>query len=243
MLKQKVKSFLTQLKYKGSRFTCPICGYQARKFLAAGLYVKRPNEKCPSCGSLTRHRHVWLFLEEYFSKHPSTRILHFSPEKPISDRLKMREGIQYFTSQYDRNIQADYHLDIQNIDLGSDQFDLIICSHVLEHIPDDQTAMKEMYRILKPGGCAVVLVPLWPSEKHPTYENNAVTDYRDRIIHFGQFDHLRIYGLDVTERLEDAGFRVEIVDMEKRTEASLSEKYRLRNNLDIRELIFLSVKQ
>lgn len=242
MLKQKIKSFVTRLKYSGKNFICPVCGYQAREFLPAGLYVKRPNEKCPSCGSQTRHRHVWLFLGEYFKRKQNINILHFSPEKPIADRLRVKQGIQYFTSQYDRTIKADYYLDIQKIDLEDNQFDVIICSHVLEHIPDDQQAMNEMYRILKPGGCAIILVPLWPSEKHATYENDAITDSRDRIIHFGQFDHLRIYGLDVTQRLEQAGFKVEVVDMEKQTEPLLSEKYRLHNNLDIRELIFLSVK-
>jgi len=85
-------------------------------------------------------------------------------------------------------------------------------------------------------------VPLWPSEKHTTYENSAITDELDRIIHFGQFDHLRIYGLDVADRLTEAGFSVEIIDMEKQMEAALAEKYRLHNYLNIRELIFYCTK-
>ncbi len=242
MLKQKIKSFLTKLKYSGSNYTCPICGYHAKEFLPAGLYVKRPNEKCPSCGSLTRHRHAWLFLEEYFKQHPNVRILHFSPEKPIADRLVKREGVEYKTSQYDRNVSADYYLDIQAIDLPDNQFDIIICSHVLEHIADDKKAMREMHRILKPGGIAIVLVPMWPSEKHATYENTTITDERDRIMHFGQYDHLRIYGLDVVNRLNAAGFTVEIIDMEKRIDELNSKRYRLHNMLNIRELIFLSSK-
>lgn len=243
MLKQKVKSFLLKLKHRGNRYTCPICDYQAKAFLPAGLYVKRSNEKCPSCGSLTRHRHVWIFLNEYLKKKQNVSILHFSPEKPIADRLSIRSGIQYFTSQYDRKMKADYYLDIQQIDLPDNQFDLIICSHVLEHIPDDRKAMAEMHRILKPGGNALILVPLWPSEKHNTYENSAITDSRDRIMNFGQYDHLRIYGLDVADRLTQAGFSVDIIDMEKQVDALLAIRYRLHNTLDIRELIFLSAKR
>ncbi len=242
MIKKKLKSILTRIRYSGNTYTCPICGYHAKSFLSAGLYVKRANEKCPSCGSLTRHRHVWLFLEEYLKGKRDIKILHFAPEKPIADRLVKREGVDYRTSQYDCNVAADYHLDIQAIDLPDNQFDVIICSHVLEHIPDDQKAMREMYRILKPGGIAIVLVPLWPSEKHATYENSAITDVRDRIIHFGQYDHLRIYGLDVVDRLKNARFNVTITDMEKQMDQRLSTQYRLHNMSDIRELIFLSTK-
>jgi SAM-dependent methyltransferase len=242
MIKKKLKSILTRIRYSGNTYTCPICGYHAKSFLSAGLYVKRANEKCPSCGSLTRHRHVWLLLDKYLKGKRDISILHFSPEKPIADRLVKREGVDYKTSQYDRNVAANYYLDIQAIDLPDNQFDIIICSHVLEHIPDDQKAMREMYRILKPGGIAIISVPLWPSEKHATYENSAITDERDRIIHFGQFDHLRIYGLDVANRLTEVGFSVEILDMEKLTEAALAERYRLHNNLNIRELIFYCTK-
>jgi SAM-dependent methyltransferase len=242
MFRKKLKSILTRIRYKGNAYTCPICGYHARSFLPAGLYAKRVNEKCPSCGSLTRHRHVWLFLEEYLKDRSEVTILHFSPEKHIADRLVKRAGVDYKTSQYDLNVSADYYLDIQAIDMPDNQFDIIICSHVLEHIPDDQKAMREMHRILKARGIAIILVPLWPSEKHATYENAAITDERDRIMHFGQYDHLRIYGLDVADRLENAGFQVEIVDMEKRIEESSSKRYRLHNTLDIRELIFASKK-
>jgi len=242
MFKSKLKKILTHIRYKGNTYACPICEYHAKSFLPAGLYVKRANEKCPSCGSLTRHRHVWLFLNEYLKGKQDVKILHFSPEKPIAVRLKKRVGVDYKTSQYDRSVLADLYLDIQAIDLPDNQFDIIICSHVLEHIPDDQKAMREIYRILKPGGIAIVLVPLWPSEKHATYENYAITDERDRIMHFGQYDHLRIYGLDVVDRLEKAGFNVEIIDMEKRIDEQSSKRYRLHNMLDIRELIFLSSK-
>lgn len=104
MLKKRIKAILTRLRYRGNKYTCPICGYHAKTFLPAGLYAKRENEKCPSCGSLTRHRHVWLFLEEYLKEKKAVNILHFSPEKPIAERLAKREGVNYKTSQYDRNV-------------------------------------------------------------------------------------------------------------------------------------------
>lgn len=242
MVKLAVKSLITRLMYAGNNFACPICGYRARKFLPAGLYVKRLNEKCPSCGSLTRHRHVWFFLKDHLQRYAHSRVLHFAPEKPIEDWLRAKDGIEYRTSQYDRSVKADFHFDIQSIELEADQYDLIVCSHVLEHIPDDRKAMREMHRILKPGGFAIILVPLWPSEQHSTYENNAIVDYRDRVIHFGQFDHLRIYGLDVQQRLREAGFEVEVVDMEKRVEPDIADRYRLKNTSGIRELIFLAGK-
>ena len=243
MVKHKVKLFLTKLRYRGRNYLCPVCGYGAKKFLSAGLYVKRLNEKCPSCGSQTRHRHLWLFLEDYLTGNGNVNVLHFSPEKPIETRLRSMKGIRYVTSQYDAAQAADLYLYIQDINLPDSQFDLIICSHVLEHIPDDRRAMKEMFRILKPGGCALIMVPMWPSERHPTYENASITDERDRILHFGQFDHLRIYGLDIKDRLQEAGFSVQIIDMENRVGKTVAENLRLHNNLGIRELIFYSRKE
>jgi SAM-dependent methyltransferase len=169
-------------------------------------------------------------------------VLHISPESMLKDRLAMMHEIEYATSQYDTNVPADYHLDLQDIKLPNDRFDLILCSHVLEHIPDDIVAMKELYRILKPGGLALFMVPMWPSGKHATYENAAVTDERDRIIHFGQFDHVRIYGMDIIDRLKSVGFAVEAIDMEERLSNEEITKYRIKNDSGVKELIFAGRK-
>lgn len=242
-IRQKIKRAYHQVKYHGDLYQCPICGFEAKLFLDAGLYKRRSNSKCPSCGSLERHRALWIVLDGIIkaARH-KLKILHFAPEGCISGPLSSRTELEYLTSNYDKNRVSHYHFDLQNIDCEDDFFDVIICSHVLEHVDDDNLAMREIFRVLKKPGIALIQVPLWPSEAHPTYENRSITDPRDRVIHFGQFDHVRIYGLDVVQRLERAGFQVEVLDMEQRVEPSLSKKYRLHNNLNIRELIFKSVK-
>lgn len=237
-----VKYLYLKFMYGGNRHKCPICENKNNKFLAAGLYQKRPNEKCPFCGSLTRHRHMWTFLQTILKEGKTLKIIHFAPEKSLERRLKKFDELEYYTSEYEINQKSDYHFNIEAIDLPNDFCDLIICSHVLEHITDDKKAIKELFRILKPGGSALIQVPIWPSEQHPTYENPLVTDPRDRIIHFGQYDHLRIYGLDIISRLSEAGFSVEMIDIEQWFSQSEIKYYGLHNHLNIRELIFKSTK-
>jgi SAM-dependent methyltransferase len=99
-------------------------------------------------------------------------------------------------------------LDVTSIESESDAFDLVWCSHVLEHVPDDAAAMRELYRVTKPGGLCVVQVPIWRKQ---TFENPAVTDPAERERLFYQQDHVRLYGEDIEERLAAAGFHVEVV--------------------------------
>lgn len=241
-LKTKFAPYYRRLKYGGKNFVCPICNFKASKFLPAGLYVKRAASKCPSCNSLERHRHLWLLLIKLFEEKKPKNILHFAPESCLQNVLNKIPDINYYTSDYDPERKSDFHFDIQNIQNENLTFDLIICSHVLEHIPDDRQGIKELYRVLNPGGIALLQVPIWPSEAHPTFEDPEVTDPRDRIIHFGQYDHLRIYGLDIMERISETGFNVEILDMEKEVSKELATKYRLHNNSGIRELTFVCKK-
>lgn len=127
--------------------------------------------------------------------------------------------------------------------MDENTYDFIICSHVLEHIDQDIKAMNEICRILKRGGVAFIQVPIWPSEKHLTYENTAIVDENDRIIHFGQFDHLRIYGLDVELRLIDAGFsKVEPLELCQTLTKDIVEKYSLKNNGGVRDWTFVCTK-
>jgi SAM-dependent methyltransferase len=242
-IKHKIKKAYHKLKYKGNRHQCPVCGFNAKTFMEAGLYVRRTNSKCPNCGSLERHRGLWIILDEILKEARSTfRILHFAPERCIALQLSKRSGIEYLTSSYGEDVTSDYQFDIQNIESKNDVFDVVICSHVLEHVDEDGLAMAEIYRILKRQGIALIQVPMWPSEAHPTYENKAITDPRDRIIHFGQFDHVRIYGLDVVERLRLAGFLVDIIDLEKELKQEEIDKYALHNSTNIRELTFRCTK-
>jgi SAM-dependent methyltransferase len=112
---------------------------------------------------------------------------------------------------------ADLRLDISDMDLPDGSFDLILCSHVLEHVPDDRAAMSELRRVLADGGLALLLVPY--RADLPTYEDPSIRSPLDRMQAFGQQDHVRIYGTDLVDRLRAAGF-----DVEDRTAADLFER-------------------
>ncbi len=241
-MKAKIKKMWIKFLNLGDKHVCPICGFNAKQFLPAGLYAKRENEKCPNCGSLTRQRQMYLYLTENLELTDNKVVIHFAPESVLEPILRKNKNIKYFTSEYDVNVKSDFHLDLEKIALESNFCDLIICSHVLEHVANDNLALQEMYRVLKPGGKALIQVPIWPSEAHPTYENPAITDPRDRIIHFGQYDHLRIYGLDFADKIKSNKFELEIIDMEKEMPIDLSKKYQLHNHLNIKELIFVCTK-
>tara|TARA_A100001015_G_C14951860_1_gene697081 strand:- start:641 stop:1384 length:744 start_codon:yes stop_codon:yes gene_type:complete len=243
-LKFSIKRGYSLLKYKGKKYKCPICGYCANSFLPAGLYEKRLNSACPDCKSLVRHRHMWIFIKEMLEEQKNTplKIIHFAPEKCLSSKLSNISNVEYFTSEYDKSKLSDFHFNLEKINHEGDYFNYIICSHVLEHVKDDLLALKELKRILKVGGKAYLQVPLWPSESHYTYENFNITDPRDRAITFGQYDHLRVYGLDIVERMEAAGFKVKIINIEENFSDEEIDYYRLHNSNDIRELIFECTK-
>ena len=198
-------------RYSGDAIECPLCGFRARAFMPGGLHVKRVNAKCPQCGCVERQRILWrYFLKKNFVvNEPGKSLLHFAPEAPLRKRLQQLLP-EYRCSDFEGQ-NADYAFDLTHIDCPNNQWDYLICFHVLEHVDDDRKAMREMFRILKPGGTAFIQAPIWPSEAHPTYENAVITDPRDRQITFGQSDHLRIYGLDIVARLSEAGFAIEAV--------------------------------
>ncbi len=237
-----IKKIISLIYYYGTNHKCPICNYRGRVFISAGLYVKRLNEKCPKCGSLTRNRVLWLYLKEYIDRYCPLTILHFAPEKSIRKNISRDKRFSYKTSEYDESSVSDFHFDLERINLPDNCIDVIICSHVLEHVRNDRMAIKEIFRVLSSKGCALIQIPLWPSESHETYENASITDPRDRIINFGQFDHLRIYGLDFVIRLKDAGFEVEIFDPADFYTLTEMNYFRLSNHLKIRELIFVCKK-
>ena len=182
---------------------CPVCGYRGQ-FLAHPRRG-RPNACCGNCGARERHRMMAL----YFSGAgqaviAGSRILHVSPEDILARFFKQSK--KYVTADL-TDTSADIILDIAATNLQDGVFDLVICSHVLEHVVDDAAAIAEMYRILSPGGTAVVCVPViqgW----FDTYENSAITNPVDRLAHFGHIDHVRYYGRDIVERLAAPGFEV-----------------------------------
>jgi SAM-dependent methyltransferase len=214
------------LFYKGNRFTDPIDGHSYRKFLPYGYVKKRDNVLAPGTLSLERHRLLWLYLQnrtDFFIK--SLKVLHIAPEQAFFQRFKNLQNIDYTTSDLESPI-ADVKADITDLPFENESFDVILCNHVLEHIPDDEKAMKELYRVLKKGGWGIFQVPL-ENERTQTYEDFSITDPKERTKHFGQYDHVRVYGIDYFDRLKKVGFQASAINYTQELKEEEIEKYRL----------------
>ena len=210
---------------KGKKFTDPIDGKSFRKFLPYGYEKVRENVLSPSTLSLERHRLFWLYLKNetgFFSPankaSEKLKVLHFAPEQAFYRRFRKMKNLDYTTTDLNSPI-ADVKADICNLPFQDNEYDFIFCNHVLEHIPDDMKAMQELYRILAPGGTAILQVP-YEADRDTTFEDNTITDPKERAKIFGQYDHVRVYGMDYFEKLRTAGFHVEAVDYT----ATLSEE-------------------
>ena len=187
---------------------CPVCGWRGAAFAP---FKGRSGACCPACGAKERHRIIARFVQE----HPELfagggRMLHFAPEGCLRRLFGAFPGLQYETA--DLLAAGVMHTeDIQHLTFPSAVFDVILCSHVLEHVPDDAAAMSEIHRVLKPGGVALIMVPVRPEV--PTHEDPSVVSREGRKRSFGQEDHVRWYGMDVRERLAATGFLVEVATM------------------------------
>jgi SAM-dependent methyltransferase len=205
---------------------CPVCEQQVEQFRPFGS-PKRPNAQCPSCGSLERHRLAWCFFKartNLFDGTPKS-VLHVAPEKLMSKFVRAIPGLGYISADLE-SPQAMVKMDLTDIQFGDATFDVILCSHVLEHIPDDRTAMAQLYRVLKPRGWAVVQVPIYGAT---TYEDDAVTDPVERAHVFGQKDHVRKYGRDIKDRLAAVNFNVEHVRFARELSAEARAQYALKD--------------
>lgn len=212
---------LMGLAYKGRGRECPVCGSRYRRFMPYGYVTSREDALCPHCLALERHRMIWLWLSEcsdLFESRP--RLLHIAPEVSLMRHFKRlyRGTENYITADLESPL-ADMHFDVQHIPLEDCSVDVVICNHLLEHVEDDRRAMRELYRILRPGGWGIALVP--EDRSLPTtFEDDSITDPKERTRIFGQYDHRRIYGRDYDMRLAEAGFRVERIGYrEQLTEA------------------------
>jgi predicted SAM-dependent methyltransferase len=184
---------------------CPICE-KSSYFLSFG-FPTRIKSKCQHCGSLERHRLLWLFLkrETNFFLPLGKKLLHIAPESCFIKIFKKTFGYNYINADLN-NSGAIIKMDITNIQYPENYFDIIICSHVLEHVKNDRKAMREFYRVLKGDGFAIFLVPIFDIEK--TYEDYSINTEGGKIKAFGQKDHVRKYGKDYSERLLESGFKV-----------------------------------
>lgn len=181
---------------------CNICGYSGL-FSATGM-PPRFDAECPSCKSLERHRHQFLWIKPHESELAGKRILHFAPE-PVMRKIYSGLAASYLSA--DIAGYADRILNIEAIDMADSSWDVVVANHVLEHV-DDRKALAEIRRILSSGGFAILSFPLAMTFEQ-TYENPAVTTRAGRDLHFGQWDHIRYYGADAAERIAAAGFAVE----------------------------------
>jgi len=221
--------------FTGEAHLCPVCGSRLRRFLR--LY-RRYHLYCPVCRSLQRQRLVWLLLKQQGLLAQMTggqRLLHFAPEACLEQQLRKLPGLAYHSADL-YNPKAMHKIDITHIPFAEASFDWVYCSHVLEHVPDDRRALGELWRVLKPGGQAVVLVPL---KGEVTDEDPTVTDPLRREERFGQFDHVRQYGLDFVDRLKEAGFAVRVLRQET---LGLGEQELLRMGLHTPDVVFVGWK-
>lgn len=211
---------------KGDKYTDPIDGRSFRKFLPYGYENVRENVLSPGTLSLERHRLFWLYLKNettFFSE--SHKVLHFAPEQAFLKRFRKMSNLEYTTTDLNSPI-ADVKADICDLPFENDTYDFIICNHVLEHIPDDTKAMRELYRVLTPGGMAILQVP-YENSRDTTFEDDTITDPKERAIIFGQYDHVRVYGMDYFKKLEQIGFKVDAVDYTANLSKKEINEYRL----------------
>jgi SAM-dependent methyltransferase len=226
------------LFYRGSNVTCPVCGNSYKKFLPYGRINPRPNALCPSCLSLERHRLIWLYLKEksnFFSS--KLKVLHIAPEACFIKRFEKQHGENYITADIESPL-AKVKMDIHKIPFEANTFDVVLCNHVLEHVDDDLQAMREIHRVLKPGGFSILQVPFFHPIPETTFEDPSITDPREREKIFGQDDHVRKFGRDYSRRLERAGLKA----IEDHFVTNLSKDLRRKYGLADGEIIYTGVK-
>jgi SAM-dependent methyltransferase len=222
---------IAPLLYKGDKVTCPVCERNFSKFLSYGSEVThRENVLCPYDLTLERHRLMWLYLknESDFFTAPSLNILHIAPEQCFHKTFKAQSNLNYLTGDLLSPI-ADMHFDLHQIPLDDNRFDVVFCNHVMEHVDDALQCMKELHRVLKPGGWGIMQVPQ-DMTRAVTYEDSSIVTPEDREKHYWQYDHVRLFGRDYPDWLRKAGFQVKEYIPTAHFSEELIERYRLMKN-------------
>ncbi|WP_309609644.1 methyltransferase domain-containing protein [Flavobacterium sp.] len=211
---------------KGTKFTDPIDGKSFKTFLPYGYGNQRNNVLSPSTLSLERHRLLWLYLQnetDFFTAVEKKKVLHFAPEQAFYKLFRNQKNIDYTTTDLLSPL-ADVKADICHLPFNDNEYDVILCNHVLEHIPDDTKAIQELYRVLKPGGMAILQIPQDLS-RATTFSDDAIVNQKERAAIFGQYDHVRIYGRDYFDKLRSIGFKVIEEDYTSKITPELVTKY------------------
>jgi SAM-dependent methyltransferase len=223
--KQALRSWflrLSSVTCAGTGVQCPCCGRRLARFAR----FHGQHDQCPRCTSLMRHRALLLYLRDVLRVGTApARVLHVAPSPAIAQWMRSLHGVSYLSTDLCSPL-ADVQADITDLPFADASFDLVLCAHVLEHVPDDRRAIAEFHRVLAPGGTAVLQVP--PDPVAETFEDPAVTDPRDRERLFGQYDHVRRCGPDYGLRIAAAGFEVVREDYAERLEPETRERYGVR---------------
>lgn len=184
---------------------CPICGYRG-VFKNFG-YPPRINALCPKCNSLERHRLFYYYLLKDLNRNSAymkSKVLHFAAEPILEKILRTSFGQDYSTA--DLALKSDLQLDVEDLKIESNSIGTVICMHVLEHV-NDEKAISELFRILEKGSFLILAFPIIEAWEK-TYENSEVRSEIERLIHFGQIDHIKYYGRDVRDRIKKHGFQI-----------------------------------
>lgn len=224
--------------YRGNQVECVVCGRHYKKFLPYGRINPRPNALCPNCLSLERHRLIWLYLKKetnFFSA--PLNVLHIAPEHCFMKLFEKQHGSNYITADIESPL-AKVKMDIHTMPFEQNKFDVVLCNHVLEHVKDDIQALKEIHRVLKPGGWAVLQVPFFSPVPDTTFEDASITDPREREKVFGQDDHVRKYGHDYPNRIRQGGLLAEENKLAQNLEPQLSFRYGLQAS----EVLYIAKK-
>lgn len=210
--------------FKRGDCACTVCGQSLARFLE----IEKGELLCPACGSGKRHRRLFVLLKEKCLKKEAISILDFSPNKGFEHYARNFFGKAYLTTNFDSEDDTDFHYDITQIEAADKSYDVIICYHVLEHIPQDQKAMAELLRILKPGGICFIQTPF---KKGEIYEDATITSPEERLKHFEQEDHVRIYSVKgLSERLQNTGFETKILHYRQKDRPEETKKYGFKDN-------------
>jgi SAM-dependent methyltransferase len=228
------------LLYKGRRLECPVCGGRFRRMRHGR---GRRDVQCPRCGSYERVRALWLFLRDQTGlSEGSHRVLHFAPEPSIAAAIEAMPAVEYLSADIEPGVAMEV-VDITDIPYPEGSFDAVICSHVLEHVPDDGKAMSEVFRVLRPGGTAWFMQPV-DFERAETYEDPSIVTPEARLRAFNQHNHVRVYGRDVRERLAGAGFEVTERRYTEELDPADRARYALQDGdaTEREDVVFVAVK-
>lgn len=212
---EKLKYLVRKIALTGGNVYCCICEKSYLTFLPAGDELKA-HTRCPACYSIDRHRQLftltYAFLKE---QNRPINLLHIAPENSLSERFRKFPLVDYYAID---KFEKGYHypsyvqsMDITDLKFGDNMFDLLICSHVLEHVEKDVLALQNFWRVLKPGGIGYLVVPYF-SELENTYEDARANNDEMRYLLYGQKDHVRKYGCDFIAKLRNNGWTAEAIN-------------------------------